>query len=45
MKLQTKKKFVEQIKSEDSYLLLEKSKILNRDISCGFYILYFKKPL
>lgn len=40
MKLHSKINFGEQIKSRNSYLLLEESKILSRDINCGFYILY-----
>lgn len=36
----TKTNFVEQIKSRDSYLLLEDRKTPSRNKSCSFYILY-----
>ena len=35
--------FLEQIKSWDSFLLLEEGKITRRDISCGFYSMVLEK--
>lgn len=44
MKLHSKTNFAGQLKSGDSYLLLEESKKPSRDRSCGSHILYKKIP-